>query len=218
MKSMLFVLGLVFSICGVISDSDIENQVVDLVRPSQIDDDSLDVDSTYFKDSGVFLDSRDGQEYKWIKVGNQIWMTENLRFKDSVGCYAYKKRWKKASREGYLYTWETAQNVAPEGWHIPSEAEYLALFHEFGTTNSSRVTFEQIVENENFNFVDKTGFYNSRKGGYLRSPRFWTSSYGLSAKKDTLYNFFGINFRGESSWVSFTGYKMDAYSLRCIKD
>ena len=217
MKVMFFVLGLALSMCGVVSDKSTESQM-DAVKTVQVTGDSVIVDSTYSKQSGVFLDLRDGQKYKWIKVGEQIWMTENLRFKDSLGCYAFQKRWKKASREGYLYTWEAAQNVAPEGWHIPSKEEYLELFQKFGTTNSSRIAFEQIVENENFNFKDRTGFYNSRKGSYLSSPRFWTSSYGLSAKKDTLYNFFGINFRGESSWVSFTGYKADAYSVRCVKD
>lgn len=217
MKVLFFVLGLMFSLQGRISAGSRGNQVVVLAEHTQFNDDSLFVDSTYSKDTGVFVDLRDGQEYKWIKVGEQIWMTQNLRYKDSVGCYAYQRRWKKASKEGYLYTWDTAQAVAPDGWHIPSEAEYLALFQQLGTTNNNRIVFEQILENGNFNF-ENSGFYNSRKNNYLRSPRFWTSTYGFSMKKDTLYTYFGIYFRGECAWVSFTGYNTDAYSVRCIKD
>ena len=62
---------------------------------------------------GNFIDERDNKKYKWVKVGNQIWMAENLQYKDSIGCFAYKGRERRIKKEGYLYTWETAQRVAP---------------------------------------------------------------------------------------------------------
>lgn len=34
--------------------------------------------------SGEFTDVRDNQTYRWIKIGNQVWMTENLRYLPSV--------------------------------------------------------------------------------------------------------------------------------------
>jgi uncharacterized protein (TIGR02145 family) len=59
---------------------------------------------------GSLLDSRDGQEYKTVAIGGQVWMAEDL---------------KHGGAEKYDY--ETALTVCPSGWYLPSYLELKVL-------------------------------------------------------------------------------------------
>ena len=100
-----------------------------------------------------FLTDIDGNKYATIQIGNQIWMAENLRvthFKngESIPLIEENKEWEKAGVEnspavcffqnnsaheknyGKLYNWPAvvdSRGLAPEGWHIPTEAEWEEL-------------------------------------------------------------------------------------------
>jgi uncharacterized protein (TIGR02145 family) len=77
---------------------------------------------------GTFIDSRDGREYNWVKKGNQVWMAENLSYAPSSGNYwVYLNKIEYIEIYGYLYDWETALNVCPPDWHLPSDEEWTQL-------------------------------------------------------------------------------------------
>ncbi len=85
---------------------------------------------------GTFTDARDGQEYKYVTIGNQVWMAENLNYNDSLP-QDISWGWPSfcadsACSKGRLYVDTLALTICPSGWHLPSEDEFLKLIDTVG--------------------------------------------------------------------------------------
>jgi uncharacterized protein (TIGR02145 family) len=118
---------------------------------------------------GSFKDSRDGKVYKTVKIGDQVWMAENLntdRFrngdlileaktnedwenacknKQPAWCY-YENNPNNEERFGKLYNWYAivdSRGLSPEGWHLGSEKEKNELIvRQKESGEYMKVTFE----------------------------------------------------------------------------
>jgi hypothetical protein len=74
--------------------------------------------------ANVFLDSRDGREYKVERIGNSIiWFFENLAY----------------NSKSYYSKLEAVQ-ACPEGWHLPSDADWETLKSLLTEENKSKFT------------------------------------------------------------------------------
>ncbi|MFN8240238.1 MAG: FISUMP domain-containing protein [Bacteroidales bacterium] len=97
----------------------------------------------------------DGYRYKTIKIGDQIWMAENLKttkYNDgtAIPLVTNNTAWSNLTTPGYcwynndavtykntygaLYNWYTINTgkLCPAGWHVPSDAEWTTLLTYLG--------------------------------------------------------------------------------------
>lgn len=181
--------------------------------------------------SNVFVDSRDGEQYAFVQIGQQIWMAENLRYKSSRSLINPDNP---SSKYGRLYTGTEVQKLCPDGWHLPSDSEWNELEVSLGLLmkdaankgwRGKQATKLKSVSGwiNNGNGNNKSGF-NAVPAGFYFAGEYngLGSSTGFWSATDTTRN---------SAWLRFLGAPMNginrysddfsednAVSCRCVKD
>lgn len=129
----------------------------------------------FSQQTSSLTDIRDGKSYRTVKIGNQWWMAENLAYKPNNGnAWLYFNKAENLNKFGYLYDWNTAQNVCPTGWHLPSEQEFKSLLNHYGTA-----AYKSLIVNGSSGLNIKNSGYRFEDGGYAFNgvgAAFWTST------------------------------------------
>ncbi len=193
----------------------------------------------------------DGNVYKTVQIGNQVWMAENLKvihFRDgtAIANVTDNAEWATLTTEAYciynnndsnavdmygaLYNWYAivdGRNIAPEGWHVPTDDEwteletYLSNNGHSGTEGSTLKSSAGWVSGgdgtDDYGFTALPGGYRDHTNGDYASVSlsgyFWSATEGnsndawarrLSYSQSSIYrNYYNKRF---------------AFSIRCLRD
>lgn len=200
----------------------------------------------------------DGNVYKSVKIGDQVWMAENFKvthYPDGreIPLVTDTAAWAKlennddaysfydnstSSNYGAFYTWAAAinktysssavssgvQGVCPNGWHIPSSAEWIEM-RTFLANDGNLETMSSALKSYDWNGTDIYGFsalpggYRSGNDGKFGSfgdyAYWWTSTeqFWESAEVASIEYYDPILRIG-----NVTASKSDGVSIRCVKD
>jgi uncharacterized protein (TIGR02145 family) len=158
-------------------------------------------------EENVFIDPRDGQRYKTVKLKDgKVWMAQNFNFDVGEGCSFYENDPKNGGKYGRLYTWEAAMKACPPGWHLPSDTEWWEMTKQYGGTwndkrgqeinntdsEAGKAAYKALIESGDSGFSALLGGLRNSDGSfnYIGSISLYWGSTGFSAWS---YGFFRLN-------------------------
>jgi uncharacterized protein (TIGR02145 family) len=221
----------------------------------------------YSQQAGTITDLRDGKIYKTVVIGHQIWMAENLnvdRFQngDLIPEAKSNEEWEKAGKEGKpawcyicndnlngfkygkLYNYYAIidpRGLAPIGWRISNELDWVSLEITLGFYNSNikknkdffsnsmkakkgwNFDFEALKNEINLNGIDKFGF-SALPSGMREADGFFFDSGGYwwyiknEKSKSKSYHRGIINCYDNCSYFDNWANPSSGFSVRCLKN
>ena len=184
---------------------------------------------TLVQEGTPFTDPRDNRVYKTVKVGEQVWMAENMKFYDAdkKGDF-YGKSWcyggveENCETYGRLYHWSAATKACPAGWHLPSKEEFVKLYEDVGGVE---VAGTALKASEGWPESDKNDdAYGMRivPGGYYYMKHFFyggENAYLWTSTEVRANNMNSAGFvAGRASGSIDETYVEFGLSVRCVQD
>ncbi|MCL2282469.1 MAG: fibrobacter succinogenes major paralogous domain-containing protein [Fibromonadales bacterium] len=186
--------------------------------------------------------SYQGQNYKTVVIGIQTWMAENLNYNVS-GSKCYGNSDSNCDTYGRLYNWATAmalpescnsstcsdqiqspyRGVCPEGWHIPSDADWDALMTTVGGSSMAGTKLKATSGwysggngTDDYGFLALPGGYGFSDGSFgdVGNVGNWWSASEYSS--NIAYRRY-MGYNGEDAYWYSNG-KTYLFAVRCLED
>ncbi len=186
----------------------------------------------------------DGNVYGTVYIGGQCWMKENMRSTHNrngkeVWYYPPNNNFKNKFEYGFLYDWDSAKEICPSGWHLPTDNEWVLLEQNISIdqknvcdTNPQNIAkamcstwgwenskTECSIGNKPYN-NNATGFdilpagiYNSGPFGFGVYTNFWCAT---ELQNGFAYSH-GFNCN-KADVIRYVDGKESGFSVRCVKN
>jgi uncharacterized protein (TIGR02145 family) len=173
-----------------------------------------------------------GEEvYGTVVICEQTWFKRNLNYDPGYGnSKCYDNNPENCSKYGRLYDFETANNVCPPGWHLPSYDDWNILINAVGGASiaGTKLKSTDCCEHGIGNGTDDYGF-SALQGSHGRSDGSFRDGFGSdgfwwSASEHNSNTAYGMHMSCEFDRIYFghdgIGYDNKSYlfSVRCVKD
>ena len=181
-----------------------------------------------------------GKTYNTVKISTQCWLKENLdvgtmisssnpadsmRNNSIIEKYCYDNNPNNCATYGGLYLWSEAmeyittpgtKGICPDGWHIPTKAEFEILATVVNNDSDALKAIGQGFGTNTSGFSAMLAGYRNYGGGFfnLGSNAFFLSSTEIDAMYESNI---GMDDRG-SNFAFNTNVKTNGFCVRCLKD
>ncbi len=150
---------------------------------------SSSLNSIYDATNNTLTDLRDGQVYKTVTIGTQVWMAQNLNYlpEDTIGTIwsglslCGGGTWKSkmegdCSIFGRLYetdfTNEKKDSICPNGWSLPTGNQFQKLMSYLGENSANKMKINNDKYWQSGNATNESGFSAIPSGVYSRAKGF----------------------------------------------
>lgn len=162
-----------------------------------------------------FVDPRDNQVYRYVKIGDAVWMKDNLRFA-SDNSFCNQKYGGGCDKIGRYYKIEELPSLCPEGWRLPRAKDFNAmqkncrknpgfcLWHEYEKQGSDDIGFSALA-------LGRYDLHVSKFSEVGERAYFWSETSGSVKDVFTLK-------KGEYASSINRAEKSDAFTVRCVRN
>jgi uncharacterized protein (TIGR02145 family) len=188
---------------------------------------NLDMIHRFVASQRNLTDARDGKKYATVEINGIRWMASNLN-------HVLDSNTKESGLPkdgGCFYSWEEAVNACPNGWRLPTRAEWQGLIDYFGGDSAAAINLRsRALWDDDEKGVDSIGFSALPAGYYnvgnsaRREEKTNASWWAFTMKNAQQAYVASIIASNAASNMANNGMKisekdkgLDKHSIRCVK-
>lgn len=166
---------------------------------------------------GTFIDERDGQEYRYTTIGDQVWMAQNLNYNFSEAI-CYDSLPENCEMYGRLYWGMEIESLCPAGWRLATTNDIEMLLKKID--KKQEVLMAGYWYNTDSTEINECGLYIYSAGenhfGESMYMRMWVS-FWLANLQETPLNRSYFHIDASQIYID-ASYPESRKYIRCIKE